>query len=269
MRFAEKSTPPRRNPRYRMWRAGTRRSRSGSPGRLQHGCKAETDKNTQTCQQPSEQQKGRRPPTLQMEGLQGNPGSPTCSYTTAGRARRGRPPPPPPAPNTQGAPGAGAAMNSSAGAGRVPRHGNSIGTAGRGAVNNSGAPLAHTMPRKDEACSHRLQPPRPGSGQKAVREWHPAGRAPRSPGEPPARRAVPRWQQPGLPSPPAGAERRHTTQHSLFPSHTQLPVSRREGKATGSVMCSPSARLPKLKAEEVEGYSPAATALSLEMFVLD
>lgn len=115
-------------------------------------------------------------------------------------------------------------------------------------------------------ASSRSAHSRPGPGPTAGREWHPAGRAP---AEPPARRAVPRWQQPGLPSPPAGAERRHTTQHGLFPSHTQLPVSRREGKATGSVMCSPSALLPKLKAEDVEGYSLAAIALSLEMFVLD
>lgn len=260
------------NTRYPTWRAGTR-SGSGSPGRLQHGCKAETDKkHTQTCQQPFEQRRGRRPPTLQMEGLQGKSGSPTCSYPIPGRARRRRPRPPPPAPNTQGAPGAGAAMNSSAGAGRVPRHGNSIGTAGRVGVNNSGAPLAHTMPRKDEACSHRLGPLRALPGRVRTEggaRVAPAWTSPAVPGRAAGSASRATLAAPGLPSPPAGAERRHTTQHSLFPSRTQLPVSRREGKATGSVMCSPSARLPKLKAEEVEGCSLAGTALSLETFALD
>lgn len=38
------------------------------------------------------------------------------------------------------------------------QHGNSIGTAGRGGVNNSGTPLVYTALRKDEASSHCLQP---------------------------------------------------------------------------------------------------------------
>lgn len=59
----------------------------------------------------------------------------------------------------QGASGAGAATNSSPGAGSVPHTGNSIGIAGRGGVNNSGTLLVYTVLRKDEASSHHLQPP--------------------------------------------------------------------------------------------------------------
>lgn len=164
-----------------MWRAGTRRSGSG---RAQAGfstaARQRQIKTGKPANNPLSSKRAGAHLHCRWKGFRA-----TQAHRPAATQLRSEPgvggrPPPPPAPNTQGAPGAGAAMNSSAGAGRVPRHGNSIGTAGRGAVNNSGAPLAHTMPRKDEACSHRLEPPRPGSGQKAVREWHPAGGAPRS-----------------------------------------------------------------------------------------
>lgn len=152
----------RYNTRYRIRRDGRKRLGPRSPGRLQDGCKAETDINTgKHANNPSSSE---RASTHLHHGRKDRRA--TQSHRPAATKLQGEPstsghPPPPPAPlprthTARGDPGPGAAMNSSPGSGRVPRHtGNSIGTAGRGGVNNSGTPLAYTTSRKDEASLHR------------------------------------------------------------------------------------------------------------------
>lgn len=146
------------NTRSHMWRAGTRRSGQGAQAGYSTAARQRQIKTHRPANNPLSSEGAGAHLRCRRKSFRATRAHRQAATQFQGEPGAGGRPPPPPALNTQGAPEAGAAMNSSAGAGRVPRHGNSIGTAGRGGVNNSGASLAHTMPRKDEACPHRLQP---------------------------------------------------------------------------------------------------------------
>ena len=215
------------NTRYHIRRDGRKRLGPRSPGRLHHCYKAETDINT--CKPANNPSSSKRAGAHLRRGrkdcraTQSHRPAATKLQGEAGAGSRPRTPPPRPRSPQRTQPGVPPRQ-----AQQRIRHGvlagcpdtrNSIGTAGQGGVNNSGALLAYTASRKDEASSHRLQPPRALTfgvkNGKPVRERHRGGRALCCLGKPPACPTVPRWQKPASPACPCHQrERSADTLHS-------------------------------------------------------